>query len=104
MAAGRVFLLLLAAASLVAGIAGGLARLGAPLELPAAAASHGALMIGGFLGTGISLERAVALGSSFAYGAPLASGAALVLVLAGLPAPGAALMLLAPLLLVAASL
>ena len=100
---GRIALLALAAVSLVAGIAGGLARLGAPLDVPAAAAAHGALMVGGFLGTVISLERAVALGMRFAYGAPLASGAALLLALLGFARASAGLMLLAPLVLLAAS-
>jgi hypothetical protein len=51
----------------------GLLRLGwdlwpRPASLPAA---HGPLMVVGFLGTVISLERAVALGSRWAYAAPL---------------------------------
>jgi len=39
-----------------------------------AISDHGALMIGGFLGTLISLERAVALGRGWAYVAPLLTG------------------------------
>jgi hypothetical protein len=101
--AGRVVLLALGAASLGAGILGGLARLGAPIPVPAAAGAHGALMVSGFLGTVISLERAVALGMRFAYGAPLASGLALALGLAGFSTASAALLLLAPLLLLGAS-
>ena len=103
MVRGRIALLALGAASLLAGIAGGLVRLGAPVELPAAAAAHGPLMVGGFLGTVISLERAVALGLRWAYAAPLASGLALWLALAGATAASSALMVLAPLLLFAAS-
>ena len=103
MLAVRVALLVLAAASLVAGVLGGLMRLGTPVSLPVAAASHGALMVGGFLGTVISLERAVALGSRWAYAAPLASGLALLLTLAGAADASAVLMLLAPALFLAAS-
>ena len=44
-----------------------------PLPVPLAA-QHGALMISGFLGTLVSLERAVALQKKWAYAAPLLSG------------------------------
>lgn len=103
MSPGRVALLALAAASLIAGVAGGLARLGVPLPAGSAAAFHGALMTGGFLGTVISLERAVALASPLAYAAPLASGTALLATLAGFAAGGAALLVAASLLLLGAS-
>jgi hypothetical protein len=97
-AAGRAALLLLAAFSLVTGILGGLARAGWGIALPAATAHHGVLMIGGFLGTVISLERAVALGHPLAFAAPLAAGAGTALLVAGLDA---SLWLAAPALLVA---
>jgi hypothetical protein len=93
MAAGRAGPLLLAAFSLVVGILGGLARAGWGVPLPAAAAHHGVLMIAGFLGTVISLERAVALGHPLALAAPLAAGAGAALLLAGVDA---LLWLLAP--------
>lgn len=56
----------------------GLVRLGWPLTLPwpDQLIAHGALMTGGFLGTLIGLERAVALGRPWAYSAPLLSGTA----------------------------
>jgi hypothetical protein len=45
---------------------------------------HGPLMVGGFLGTLIALERAAALGLVWAYAAPLATGlGSLLLVLRG---------------------
>jgi hypothetical protein len=100
----RLALLLLGAAGLVTGVAGGLSRLGLPLPAPAAAAFHGALMTSGFLGTVISLERAVALGSRWAYAAPLAAGLGTLLPLAGYHLAGVALWLAAPLLLLATSL
>lgn len=99
----RGLLLLLAGAGLAAGIAGGLARLGLPILIPSAAAFHGALMVSGFLGTVIALERAVALGSGFAYLAPLCSGVGAIAVLAGWHSAGALLWLAAPLALFAAS-
>ena len=99
----RVPLLLLAFASLFLGIDAGLARLGWSSPGAGLAAMHGPLMASGFFGTVISLERAVALGRRWAYGAPLASGlGALAAMLAATPvvAPlfsvaGSALMLAA---------
>ena len=77
----RAPLLLLAACALTAGLWAGLVRLGwrlPPLflRLPA---QHGALMVSGFLGTVISLERAVALSQyrparGLVYLAPLLAG------------------------------
>ena len=100
----RLPLLVLGFASLALGVAGGLARLGASIPAPAGAVSlHGALMVSGFLGTVIGLERAVALGHLWAYAAPLASGLGGICLLAGLAVPGFALMVLAAALLVAAS-
>jgi len=99
--AGRAALLLVAAFSLATGILGGLARAGWGVPLPAAAAHHGVLMIGGFLGTVISLERAVALGHPAAFAAPLAAGAGTALLLAGVDA---SLWLAAPVLLMALSI
>lgn len=100
----RFALLLLAAAGLVSAVAGGLSRMGLPLSVPAAAAFHGALMTSGFLGTVISLERAVALGNRWAYGAPLAAGLGTLLPLVGYHFAGVVLWLVAPLLLLATSL
>ena len=101
----RVPLLVLGFASLALGIAGGLARLGADLPAPAGAiALHGALMVSGFLGTVIGLERAVALGRLWPYAAPLASGLGGLCLILGFAAPGFALLALAAALLAAASL
>ncbi|MEO8717198.1 MAG: hypothetical protein ABI423_03145 [Burkholderiales bacterium] len=100
----RLPLLVLGFAALAFGIAGGLVRLGAAIPAPAGAiALHGALMVSGFLGTVIGLERAVALGRMWAYAAPLASGLGGLCLLAGFAAPGFALLALAAALLVAAS-
>ncbi|HEX5191168.1 MAG TPA: hypothetical protein VFW09_00075 [Solirubrobacteraceae bacterium] len=61
--------------ALFAGLWGGLIRLGLQLpdDLTAASVQHGPLMALGFLGTLISLERAVATGRRWAYAAPLAA-------------------------------
>lgn len=102
---GRFPLLVLGFVSLASGVLGGLARLGLDwLPAPTAApALHGALMVCGFFGTVIALERAVALGSLWAYGAPLASGLGGLALLAGRLGPGYVLLTLAALLLVAAN-
>ena len=101
--AARIALLLLGAASLAAGVSGGLARVGFPLSVPASAAFHGALMTGGFLGTVISLERAIAFGSALSLAAPLASGLGALCLLLGIAPLAQWLLLAAPLLLTAAS-
>lgn len=75
----RPLLIALVAASLASGIAGGLLRVGVALApeagwLGRAAVAHAALMICGFLGTVIGIERAVAVKLRLAFAAPLASG------------------------------
>lgn len=94
--AGAILLLLV-------GLWGGLLRLGWPWPgmWMRAVVYHGPLMVGGFLGTLIAVERAVALGRGWAYGAPVASIAGSVALLVGFPpTAGASLILLASLILV----
>jgi hypothetical protein len=83
--------------ALVTGLWAGLLRLGwavpiapAPLRL-----DHGPLMVCGFLGTLIGLERAVALGHPAAYAAPALSAAGALVLLAGAPAGTAPLLMTA---------
>lgn len=87
----RVPLLALGFLALIVGTGAGLARLGWPMPsaIAGAAGWHGPLMVSGFFGTVIGLERAVALGRRWAYAAPLASGAGTLLFLAGAPAAAA---------------
>lgn len=75
-AALRVPLLALGVLLLLAALWAGLIRLGWawPHLLPLLPAYHGPLMVSGFLGTLVSLERAVALRRGWTYLAPLASG------------------------------
>lgn len=99
----RLPVLVLAVVSLLAGLWGGLLLLG--LSLPtlrtSTAADHGPLMTLGFLGTVISLERAVALRRTWAYAAPAAAGAGGLGLVTGLPAVvGWALLCLAAVILV----
>ena len=103
MKAARVALLLAAVFALAAAIAGGLARLGVVAPLGSTALNHAALMISGFLGTVIALERAVALGKGWAYGAPLSAGAGAIALAFGFDAAARILWIAAPLLFIAAS-
>jgi hypothetical protein len=94
----RITLLMMAFICLSFGIASGLSRLGWDFNLPSVslAAFHGPLMVSGFLGTVISLERAVAIGKRWAYLGPLTAtlgGLALVVNLNWLV--GASLMVIA---------
>ncbi len=72
----RVPILILGGVSLISAILGGLIRIGwgLPLEQPNLVISHGPLMVCGFLGTVISLERAVATGKNWFFLGPLCSG------------------------------
>lgn len=89
-------LLLLALVILLAALWAGLLRIGWawPLLRPTLPMAHGPLMVGGFLGTLISLERAVALAAMekgrwarFTYLAPLCTALGSLLLLVGLDSP-----------------
>jgi len=83
----RVALLLISLLFLILGLLAGLARLNLhwPLAPPPLAVIHGPLMICGFLGTLISLERAVALGRWWGYAAPLITAVGTLSLVAGIP-------------------
>jgi hypothetical protein len=102
----RLPLLALAFAGLVVGVGAGLARLG--IEVPATAAQaaglHGPLMIGGFLGVVIALERAVAIGRFWPYLGPLLAGIGGCAAIAGAGWYASLLMLAGSAVLLAASL
>lgn len=101
----RAPLLALGFVALVVGIAGGLVRLGFALPAPAAGVAwHGAFMASAFFGTLIALERAVAIGRVWAYGAPAASGAGGIVLLTGDARAAFALLVLGAALLMLASL
>jgi hypothetical protein len=88
---GRAALLLLGMSSLVTGIWGGLLRVPLPLPLPVEHANwisfHGPLMVCGFLGTLISLERAVGLRALWTYLVPLLTGASAIAIATGVLDP-----------------
>jgi len=81
----RLPLLVLGFTALVVGVGAGLARVGVvvPDAAASAAALHGPLMISGFFGVMIALERAVAVGAAWAYLGPLLAGVGVVAALAG---------------------
>jgi hypothetical protein len=84
----RFPMLFLGMLSLVVGTAAGLFRLGWAVSLPRAdlAAWHGPLMLCGFFGAVIGLERAVALARPWAYVAPVCAGLGGLVLLLGQPA------------------
>ena len=103
----RIPILMAGFISLMFGMYIGLARLGwnFPLSSATQFALHGPLMVCGFLGTVISLERAVAIGERWAYGGALASAAGAVLLIAGAsPSVGALLAVIASAILSVASI
>src|SRR5690606_10180853 len=89
----RAPFLLLGFLALAPGVTAGLGLLGWPWfaqAAPSLLVQHGALMICGFFGTLISLERAVALCRLWAYAGPALAGAGTLLLLTDLPLAGAA--------------
>lgn len=92
----RAPLLALAVATLLLAAWAGIVRIGWswPVFFPALPMSHGPLMIGGFLGTLIGLERAVGVQKRWAYTGPLLSGLGGLLLMGGAPAGWGALLML----------
>jgi len=83
----RLPLMLLALVTLTAATWAGLIRLGwrLPVLQPTLPISHGPLMVAGFFGTLIALERAVAMGKPWPYIGPLLSGVGGIFVAFGVP-------------------
>lgn len=90
----RMPLLAVGIAALLLGGGGGLARLGIQLPLVNGrlVEQHGPLLVLGFLGTLIALERAVAVDRRWAFASPLLCAAGAITVMAGLPVTAAALL------------
>ena len=85
----RFILIAFAGISLLTGIWVGVARMGWVLPLPNEqwVVLHGPLMVVGFLGVLIGLERAVALARRWAYAIPVCAGLGTLLALVGAPLP-----------------
>lgn len=99
----RAPFLALGLVSLLAGLWAGLGRLGLPLPglRPELVLAHGPLMIGGFLGALMGLERAVALGRPWGYGASILAGLGGIAAIAGFMGTSAVLILLSSTFLIA---
>lgn len=93
----RILVLAPANLMLLLGMWAGLQRMGwgLPTPTPALPASHGPLMVSGFLGALISLERVVALRLSWGYLAPLLAVTGSALLIGGGPTVAAALLIFA---------
>ena len=91
----RIPLFAIAVLSMAWGIWLGLLRLGwaLPLPWPDQLVLHGPLMIGGFLGTLIGLERAIGLAKPWAYLAPICSASGALALVAGAPPPVGSLLI-----------
>lgn len=102
----RAPLLILAFVALLSGALAGLARLGwgVPDWFAGLSVAHGPLMLCGFFGTVIALERAVALGRAWAYLSPLAAALGNLALLIGMLPVSMWLMVLAGAVLLLASL
>lgn len=92
----RAPLLLMAVVTLILAAWAGLIRMGWgwPPLFPALPMAHGPLMVGGFLGTLIGLERAVGAQKAWAYVGPLLTGVGALTLIAGAPAGWGALFIL----------
>jgi hypothetical protein len=103
--AARLPLLAAGFVALAFGVGAGLARAGWAFPLPDARVIswHGPLMISGFFGTVIGLERAVALADRRAYLGPLATALGALALVATMPLAAMVLFLAGSLMLVAAS-
>lgn len=83
-AAAKALPMALGVAALLAGLWTSLDRLGFK-AIGVAPINHGPLMVGGFVGTLIALERAIALGRPWGYLAPASAALSAVLLLASAP-------------------
>jgi hypothetical protein len=91
----RFALLAAAVLTLLAAMWAGLLRmdLEIPMLQPGLSLAHGPLMVCGFLGTLICLERAVALNRGWAYSAPILTALGGILLAVGLPGRSGALLI-----------
>lgn len=76
-------LLVFAVINLVTGMLSGLGRLGWAVPIPEANAHHGAIMVGGFLGSLIALEKVIPLKRIYFYAGPLLSASSILVFLFG---------------------
>ena len=89
----RLPFVLLAFFSLIIGLLAGLSRIGWNIQLNSVTPQHGAIMVGGFLGTLITLEKIIPLKKQFLYAIPVLSGFSVVCFLLRMPTPGYVLLI-----------
>lgn len=91
----RLLLVAIVALALLVALWAGLVRIGWAWPSPRIGwvGNHGPLMISGFFGTLIALERSVALGSRSAFVVPLLGAAGSLALVSGLPQPAGSLLL-----------
>jgi hypothetical protein len=82
---GRLPFVVLAMLSLITGLLAGLHRIGWTLPLSGVSSNHGAIMVGGFLGTLITLEKIIPLKRNILYVFPIISGSSVALFFIGEP-------------------
>jgi len=79
----KPFILLFAFVNLIVGMISGLGRMGWRIPLPEAFAHHGAIMVGGFLGSLIALEKVIPLKKFGLFIGPLLSATSVIVIIAG---------------------
>ncbi len=79
----RFIFLIFAFANLIIGLLAGLGRLGWSVSIPEAYAHHGAIMVGGFLGSLIALEKVIPLKKPLFFIGPFLSAASIMVFIAG---------------------
>lgn len=87
--------LLFAVANLIFGMYSGLGRMGWTLTFEKGYLHHGAIMVGGFLGTLIALEKIIPLKKNYLLFIPLLSGASIFFLWSGSFVTGVTLLILA---------
>jgi hypothetical protein len=85
MRTGRLPFVIFAMLSLITGLFAGLHRIDWSLPLSEVSPNHGAIMVGGFLGTLITLEKIIPLKRNILYVFPTISGASVFLFFIGVP-------------------
>ncbi|MBX2968510.1 MAG: hypothetical protein KF803_04005 [Cyclobacteriaceae bacterium] len=79
----RFIFLIFAFVNLIVGMLAGLGRLGWSVPVPEAYAHHGAIMVGGFLGSLIALEKVIPLKKPLFFIGPFLSAASIVVFITG---------------------
>jgi hypothetical protein len=79
----RLIFVFFALANLIIGMLSGLGRLGISMPLPEAYVHHGAIMVGGFLGSLIMLEKLIPLKKTIFYIGPLLSASSILVLIFG---------------------